>query len=231
MERIFSDSFYLGSFKGPNPHAFISVQLRSSGLGPTSLESLLSKQKDLELEIFELYNERVSLSKEIRSVKATICLTENVDESKNNPLRQIKREYPSCFDERSGNTAKQGLNQILGILTREYHSVSSEITKLETTCDDVDKKIEQKKLGASSADLNRMNSLLVILNRPSKFWVLFVQYIKTVMFYFSSVTIYFFLFMSFTIFTLELPFFIIDIIDYVKNIIQYEIILSFLLLL
>jgi len=209
----------------PRPHQFSSIELKSSGLGSNSIAHLLQKKKNMEKEIDDISMDSTFFSKELNKAKSTLTLSKHVDDTKNNPLRELKNDYPTFFDLDSGNNTAEGLKQVMDYLREEHSELQSRSMKLKTTVERFDRQIAKSKqadeqLGGDS----NVNSMLIIATRRFHFFRYLSPFINNALPYFSLlVTICSFLFVSFIFPSLDLPCFIQDIIDFTNEIFKYEI--------
>nr|GEV05606.1 NADH dehydrogenase subunit 5, mitochondrial [Tanacetum cinerariifolium] len=88
-------------------------------------DRLQEKKRVTVKELFEINADRKSVSTELKDAKSTLVLFNHVDESVNNPLKNLKQTYPTFFDEDSNNTTKEGLNQLIEYLEGEYSGLNT----------------------------------------------------------------------------------------------------------
>ena len=227
-------SIWEWTFKNPpKPHQFSSIQLKSSGLGSNTIDRLQEKKKVTLKELFEINADRKSILSEIKDAKHTLVLFNHVDDSVNNPLKNLKQSYPTFFDEDSHNTTKEGLNQLIEYLEGEYSGLSTGIRNGKKKLEQIDKKIaELEQLNKQSGESSNTNSIFIILTPPFQIFKYLGSFIKCALPYFSLLaTIFSLLFFNFIFPSLDVPCFIQNIIDYTNHLMKYEIATSLPLLL
>lgn len=217
----------------PKPHQFTSIELKSSGLSSSTIGRLVEKKSDIEKEISDMRSDRSVIWAQLKDAKATLRLSSHIDDSKNNALKDIKKEYPTFFDEESNNTNQEGLNQVVKYLTDEYSGLQSGIAKLKKDIERIESKIaESEQLNEQLGESSNVNSMFLVLTRSFQVFRCLAPFIKCALPYFSFLaTIYSLLFITFIFPSLDIPWFIQNIINYTRNLIKYEIATSIPILL
>nr|UFY98826.1 NADH dehydrogenase subunit 3 [Corynespora cassiicola] len=94
---------------------------------------LRQNRKQLQDNLNEIKEDLAYTKDDLKEVEKTLTMANLMSDSKNNALADIKKKYEHFFDEESGNTTKEGLQQIVEELkddiknkTKEYRSVKKE---------------------------------------------------------------------------------------------------------
>jgi len=84
----------------------------------------------------ETAQELDSVKKDLKDVRQTITIDDHLSEDqkqKNTALQEIKRKYPTFFDEDSGNaTDREGLDQLKEYLEEDLDSLQKKYSSLST---------------------------------------------------------------------------------------------------
>lgn len=179
------------------------------------------------IEISQVKYDRDTYRKDFKDAKATLNLSNIVNDSQNHALRELKAKYPSFFDEESGNNTKEGLKQVVDYLQGEYSKFNWENNKLKKELKDLETKLaNSKKLTEESAESSNVNFLFSLIASPLSTPRYLFLLIRTALPYFSLAASL--LYILGTNFFPDVYFlsFIQNVVDFIKSVIKYEIAVS-----
>lgn len=129
----------------PSPHRFKSVPLQSGFWDTKEIPELVSEKKSIAARLSETKDECKGLSTDLKDIKKAKVVDAVADESKNGPLRDMKEAYPTYFDEDSGNTNREGMDQLEKYLREEVSAYKNKVKELKKNMEEIDKVLEAKK--------------------------------------------------------------------------------------
>ena len=135
-----------------SPHEFTNIPLQSGGWDKNNIQELyLKKQKYIKefkenVEDFNKSKEELNFIKKVKNLEDILS-----DKTKNEEMKNIMEFYESYFDEESGNTRQEGIDQLKDYLDAELKTRSTTIRKLKQNIDELDKEINSKKEAGESA--------------------------------------------------------------------------------
>ena len=205
----------------PKPHVFSSISLQSSGVGTDKMQQWLSSKRKLVQELQEVKQDYSALRMEFKEAKAVSNLCGLVEDSKNSAIGPMKQQYPDFFDELSGNTTKEGAEQVVSYLKGELSNLKVQTERIEMKIQN----IESKMKASESSDVN---SIVLFLVRPFNSFVCLRPLLNNVIVYFSLWLriIWLLVSISFIFPILDFPCILHNIVDYLESFIRYEIAIS-----
>ena len=130
----------------PSPHKFYSVGLQSSGLETKSIQELLSEMKSNLKPYKKTVAEYKATTEELKTLRRAKALDESLpDKSQNWEMKQIMKHYETYFDEDSGNTREQGIEQLEKYIKEEAESRFNEYEKLSKKMKDIKEEITKRR--------------------------------------------------------------------------------------
>lgn len=129
----------------PSPHRFKSVPLQSGFWGNKSISELVSAKKRLAEESKDNKYELEGLSSDLKGIRQAKVVSNVVEEPRNRALTEMRNAYPEYFDEDSGNTTKEGMDQLENYLKQEVTVYENKRSELKKNYDEVKKVLEEKK--------------------------------------------------------------------------------------
>jgi hypothetical protein len=201
---------------------FTSIPLKSSSLGSNGDKAhFLAERANIRKDMLEVKADIESTKGDIKEVEKNLHLSGIIQDTQNNALIELKKRFETFFDEDSGNTTKQGLEQIKEELNEDLRSQKREYKGLT---------IKHEKIVQKLAEFENSNSLLFFVIRPFHSLV----NIPSLMSYFRTcfsllVTIFSLGFTVLYLFTnlhIDTPYFIHSIEDFIVSFIKYEIFIS-----
>jgi hypothetical protein len=201
---------------------FTSIQLKSSSLGPNGEKAhFLTERANIRRYMSEVKKDIDSTKADLKEVEKNLQLSSVIKDTQNNALTELKKKYETFFDEDSGNTTKEGLEQIKEELNEDLRSQKREHKDLA---------IKYGKIVQKLAEFENSNSLLFFVIRPFHSLVnipFLMSYFRTC--FSLLVTIFSLGFTVLYLFTnlhIDTPYFIHSIEDSIISLIKYEIFIS-----
>ena len=140
------------SLSTPSPHRFSSIPLKSVGWDKKTIqELLLERERDInernsKLDEFKKSQEELNYITRASNLEDILS-----DKTKNDDMNKIIAFYETYFDEESGNTRKEGINQLKEYLNGELWTRSNDIKKLQEKILEINKVIHSKKEAEQAA--------------------------------------------------------------------------------
>lgn len=203
--------FYLYTFfsiKTPKlqVHSFIYVPLYSTTPFQQKYNKLLQEKRECRDELTELKDS-------LKTIKDAVRLDSILpDKSQNSSMKTILSHYKEFFDEESGNTVEEGLNQLRKELSADYKFKYNKYEEIK------------KELGVLESNWQSSSFFIVfpinnvffkLINIILPYVTLLISLVISVMFIMPNLELFMFM-----------PDFIFDFIHFIQNVIKYEIILS-----
>jgi hypothetical protein len=136
----------------PRPHGFSNIPLQSGIWDKNSIKELfLERQKSIKeykdtLEDFNKSKEELNIVNRARNLENILK-----DKTQNQEMNRLMKFYESYFDEDSGNTRKQGIDQLKEYLDGELNTHLYNLRKLKVNINELTKEINNKKEAEESA--------------------------------------------------------------------------------
>jgi len=130
----------------PSPHKFYSVGLQSTGWDTKSMQELLSEMKTNVKPYKKIIADYRATVEELKTIRKAKALDENLpDKSQNWEMKQIMKHYETYFDEESGNTRQEGIEQLEKYIKEEAESRFNIYKKLQTKMDEIKEEITKRR--------------------------------------------------------------------------------------
>lgn len=130
----------------PSPHRFDSVALQCGGWDSKSIQELLLEMRKDIPEYKKSIEQNNSTYTELKTLLRAKDLDSKLpDKSKNWEMKKIMEFYDSYFDEDSGNTREQGIEQLEGYLREELKTHRNNYINLKNKLDEIKKVVDAKK--------------------------------------------------------------------------------------
>ena len=122
----------------PRPHKFCNIGLKSGGWDKNTIQELLAERKKL----LEVHGQNLKQYREAKDELESVIRAKNLDlqlpdKSKNWDMNKIMSFYESFFDEDSGNTREEGINQLQDFLKGEVNLYKNNCSKIMKDIDDI----------------------------------------------------------------------------------------------
>jgi hypothetical protein len=200
---------------------FTSIPLKSSSSGPNGDKThFLAEKAKIGREMLEVKKDIDSTESDLKELERNMFMSRTVPDEFNKRLTQFKKKFETFFDDESGNTTKQGLEQIKDELNEDLRSQKREYKGLEIKYEKV-----VKKLGELES-----NSLLFFVIRPFHSLANISCLMSNIKTLFSLLLTVFSLGLTFLyVFTnlhIDTPYFIHSMEDFILSFIKYEIFIS-----
>jgi len=128
-----------------SPHRFKSMPLQSGVWSNKSIRELVSEKNRIAQELNDSKDELSGLNYDLKDTRRAEVVSRVGEESKNEHLREIKKAYPTYFDQESGNTTREGIYELQNYLMEEIHAHKNKRMELKKNYDEVKKALEAKK--------------------------------------------------------------------------------------
>jgi hypothetical protein len=201
---------------------FTSIPLKSSSSGSNGDKGhFLAERAKIRRKMLEVKTDIASTESDLVEVNRNMILARTTPEAYNNALKGLKNKYETFFDEDSGNTTKEGLEQIKEELKEDLRSQKREYQGLVIKYEKVVKKI---------TEFESSNSLLFFVIRPFHSLANIPCLMSNIKTLFTLLLTIFSLGLTFIcVFTnlhIDTPYFIHGMVDFILSFIKYEILIS-----
>ena len=121
------------------------MPLQSGVWNNKSILELVSEKKRIAEEFKDAKDEFKGLSSDLKDIRKAKVVSGVAEESKNGPLKEMRQAYPIYFDEDSGNTTREGMDQLENYLREEVSAYKNKTIELKKIFDEIEKVLEAKK--------------------------------------------------------------------------------------
>lgn len=147
----------------PSPHKFCSMDLKSSGTNSKSIQELILERKSTVRELRRNTAEHNSIIDELHNLKKANDLDIILpDKTKNREMNKIMEFHESFFDEDSGNTREEGVEQLRAYLTEERKGYHKNHIDLKKKIKDLEEELDIKKAAKKAAEENKNTFIPII---------------------------------------------------------------------
>lgn len=147
----------------PSPHKFCSMDLKSSGTNSKSIQELILERKSIVRELKRSTAEHNSIIDELRNLRKAEDLDKMLsDKTKNREMNKIMEFHESFFDEDSGNTREDGIEQLRAYWIEEKKGYYKDHLDLKKKIKDLDEELDKKKAAKKAAEENENTFIPII---------------------------------------------------------------------
>lgn len=142
---LLDDIAPLSMYKFRSP-PFCNEPLQSGFWSTKSIKELISERKNKIMEYNDNASQGKSMVETMKSLhKASILEDKLSDKSKNREMNDLIEMYPSFFDDESGNTRKEGINELKSYLKQEERAYRSKCIDLKKNIDEIQQELTSRK--------------------------------------------------------------------------------------
>ena len=144
FRSVILDSIAPLSFK-TSVHKFHSVSLQSGFWDNKPIPELILERKKKIMEYNHNKEQYTGCTAELKHlIKAKKLDAQLSDKSQNSNMKRIMQYYNVYFDEESGNTREEGINQLQKYLVEERNALTNIKVNLEKEIDEIEKEMNSK---------------------------------------------------------------------------------------